>query len=220
MENKTGSADKKSMSFPKSIEEVFYESGLFSDIKNVAQAMVKVAAGKEMGLTPVQSMNSVYICRGKIAFETKVFLAKLKASQKYDYSVSFTKFPDGKTSGCSVKIYEINANNEKKEVGEATFTATDAMTMGKMYSDAYKNYRDLMFFYRAASKAMKMFCPDILGCAQCAEDFDLFFDSQPEKAQARTLNLNDLDKPDYPVCELDQAAANEDREGEGNGNKM
>jgi hypothetical protein len=215
MENKSVSVDKKSMSFPKSIEEVFYESGLFSDIKNVAQAMVKVAAGKEMGLSPVQSMNSVYICRGKIAFETKVFLAKLKDSKKYDYSVSFSKSPDGKTNACSVKIYGFDMKHQRQEIGEATFTATDAANMGKLYSDAYKSYRDLMFFYRAASKAMKMFCPDILGCAQCAEDFDSFFESAGEKTPTKTLNLNELNKSDDDVDKLEEAKNNVS----GNGNE-
>ena len=39
--------------------ETFYKSGMFSDMKNAMQAMVKIQAGNELGLPPFASMAGI-----------------------------------------------------------------------------------------------------------------------------------------------------------------
>ena len=56
---------------PKALGEVFAESGMFTDVKTAAQAVVKIIAGKELGLSPIESMNSLYMVNGKIAISSK-----------------------------------------------------------------------------------------------------------------------------------------------------
>jgi hypothetical protein len=45
----------------------FHKAGCFgSDVQNPQQALVKIQAGYEMGMPPVEAMNSLYIVKGKI----------------------------------------------------------------------------------------------------------------------------------------------------------
>jgi DUF1365 family protein len=37
------------------------KSGLFPDVKTASQAVVKILCGKELGLSPFQSMKDLYI---------------------------------------------------------------------------------------------------------------------------------------------------------------
>ena len=44
---------------------VFHKSGMFKDVTNLAQAMVKIKAGEELGFSPFVSMGGIHIISGK-----------------------------------------------------------------------------------------------------------------------------------------------------------
>ena len=44
-----------------SMGKAFAESGMFTDIKTAAQAIVKIQAGQEIGLPPFASMTGIHI---------------------------------------------------------------------------------------------------------------------------------------------------------------
>ena len=44
---------------------VFVKSGFFADTRDQAQAIVKILAGQELGISPIASMTGVYIVKGK-----------------------------------------------------------------------------------------------------------------------------------------------------------
>jgi hypothetical protein len=154
---------------PKGLAKVFYESKIFKDVGSEAQAIVKILAGREMGLSPIQSMNGVYIVENKIGYETKIFLSRLKKSGKYDYEVTFTE-KEGRTESASVAFFRVEGK-ERRGIGISKFTIYDAARIGLINKAAYKNYPKLMMFYRAASDGMKMYCPEILEGAALAEDY-------------------------------------------------
>jgi hypothetical protein len=174
--------------------KLFEQSGLFPDIKNYAQAAVKIMAGRELGLTPVESINTVYITSGKIGVETKVFLARIKRGKKYDYSVEF-EYGENPTSKkkylkeARVTIYQIN-NDAKEPLGKASFSAQDVVTIGKGNSSVYAAYPELMYFYRAASKAIRLYCPDVLEGMHTVEDLSDINGLQD--AAKQTINLREL----------------------------
>ena len=153
------------------ISKVFYESGIFVDIKSEAQAMVKILAGMEIGLSPIQSMNSCYIVGNKVGYETKIFLAKLKETGKYDYRVKHEFDDKGVAMGCEVEFLWMNASSEFIPIGTSRFDRQDAIRTGLINKDIYKKYPKLMMFYRAASDGIKMFCPQILNGAALYEDY-------------------------------------------------
>jgi hypothetical protein len=172
---------------PTELGKVFFESGMFKDIKSASQAMVKIIAGREMGLTPIQSMNNLFVLEGKVGFETKVFLSKVKKSGRYDYSVKFIYGNDEKLEACETTFYSLR-NDEQKEIGTSRFSIFDAARLGLINKQNYKNYLDLMLFYRAATKGIKMFCPDVLDGAVLREEYQEVI-STDEKTTPQQISL-------------------------------
>jgi hypothetical protein len=156
--------------FPHELAKVFYESQIFSDIKSEAQAIVKMIAGKEIGLSPIHSMNSVYIVRNKVGYEVKIFLSKLKKSKMYDYATDFKENEKGEIESVTVSFFRVN-DKEKELLGKSAFSLKDAARTGLINKQAYKDYPKLMMFYRAASDGMKIYTPDILDGNAIAEDY-------------------------------------------------
>jgi hypothetical protein len=161
----------------KSIAAAFYASGIFKDVKNEASALVKIIAGREQGLTPIEAMSSVYIIDDKIAYFTRVFLAKIKNSAKYNYVVKIQN-----EQICEIEFYE-----NGKIIGASKFDFKDAARCGLANKDNFKKYPAMMLFYRAASKGIKVFCPDILNGANTYEDL---IEVEPDASTPQPMTVN------------------------------
>lgn len=133
--------------------QMFVESGMFPDIKTQAQAVVKIMAGKEMGLTPFESMNAMYIVNGKLALMANALATIIKKGGKYDYEVE--KLDDQE---CVLVFYKING--ERTELGKSTFTFKDAAKAELVNKVVWKNYPRNMLFSRALANGSRWFCPD------------------------------------------------------------
>ena len=131
-----------------SIGEVFFKSGLFQDIKSVHQAVVKILAGQEMGISPMASMNGIHIIAGKPVVGAGLMAARVKSFGKYDYKV---KVHDDKA--CSIEFFQ-----GKESLGVSTFTIDDAKKAGTKNLDKFPRN---MLFARAMSNGVKWYTPDI-----------------------------------------------------------
>lgn len=131
-----------------SIGEVFFKSGLFQDIKSVHQAVVKILAGQEMGISPMASMNGIHIIAGKPVVGAGLMAARVKSFGKYDYKV---KQHDDKS--CSIEFFQ-----GKESLGVSTFTIEDAKKAGTKNLDKFPRN---MLFARAMSNGVKWYTPDI-----------------------------------------------------------
>ena len=69
-----------------SVAEVFMASGMFQDVKDVSQAMVKIMAGQEIGLPPVASLRSIDLIEGQIQVRSHAIAALINKAG-YDYLV-------------------------------------------------------------------------------------------------------------------------------------
>jgi hypothetical protein len=143
------------------ISKAFYESGMFTDIKSAAQAMVKISAGAEMGIPPFAAMSGIHIIQGKPTIGAGLMAANVKASNKYDYKVV-----EQSEKVCSIDFYK-----GKELLGNSTFTYEDAKKAGTKNLDKFpKN----MLFARAMSNGVKWFCPDVFsGPVYTPEEFDV-----------------------------------------------
>jgi hypothetical protein len=72
---------------PMEMGNVFAQSGMFPDIKTQAQGAVKILAGKELGLSPFESMKNIYLVSGKLAIMSNALASLVKSNPKYDYKV-------------------------------------------------------------------------------------------------------------------------------------
>lgn len=137
--------------------DVFVKSGLFKDAGSKEQAIVKILAGREIGISPIASMTGIHIIKNQIAIGANLMAAAVKNSGKYDYKV--TKHTDKE---CSIDFYE-----GETKLGTSPFTMDDAdragVYMGKDGS-WYKWPRN-MLFARALSNGVKWYCPDVFGHA-------------------------------------------------------
>lgn len=135
------------------IGKVFAESGMFPDIKNAAQGYIKVMAGKELGLSPIQSLGAFYFVNGKLGITSHTMAALIKKSKQYDYEIV-----EHTAESCTIDFFIING--EKKKIGTSTFNLKDAAKAGIVNKDVWKNYAKNMLFARALMNGARFYCPD------------------------------------------------------------
>ena len=132
-----------------------HASGFFSDVKNQAQAIVKVMAGAELGLPPFASMSGIHIVQGKPVLGSNVIATLAKNDPRYDYHVK-----QADNTAC-VLVWLENG----QAVGESTFTIQEAQSAGLTGKDNWKKYPSDMLFARAISRGARRFAPGIFGGA-------------------------------------------------------
>ena len=136
----------------KQIGEVMFKSGYFADSKDAAQAIVKIFAGRELGLGAFASMTGIHIIQGKPALGANLLASLIKNDPRYDYSVVTLN-----DELCSIQFYENGA-----ESGLSEFTTKDAKRCGTKNMDRFaKN----MLFARAISNGARWYAPGIFGGA-------------------------------------------------------
>ena len=134
--------------------ETLTKSGFFADVRQAAQATVKVLYGQELGFGPVSSMAGIHIIKGKLALSANLIAAQIKKSNRYNYKV--TKHT---ADECIIDFYE---NDEV--VGTSGFSMEDAKTAKLLTSDGmFAKYPRNMLFSRAISNGARWYCPDIFG---------------------------------------------------------
>lgn len=142
----------KSAADAMTIGETFFKSGMFSDIKSAQQAVVKIMAGAEMGISPFAAMSGIHIIQGKPTIGAGLMAARVKGFGKYDYKVI-----EHNEKICSIEYFEKSASG-LKSLGTSTFTIDDAKKAGTKNLERFpKN----MLFARAMSNGVKWYTPDI-----------------------------------------------------------
>lgn len=164
---------------PMAIGDVFAKSGMFPDVKSQAQAVVKIMAGKELGLSPFEAMGSIYVVNGRLSLTAKAKSGLIKKSKKYDYVIK--KLDDQE---CSIAFVKDSA-----EIGVSTFTIKDAARAGLVNKDNWKNYPKNMLFARALSNGATFYCPEVIsGYATYEELEDMDVVSEPV-SNKKTINI-------------------------------
>jgi hypothetical protein len=129
---------------------VLVKSGFFQDTKDVAQAIVKVLAGRELGFGPIASMQGVYIVKGRVTLSANLVGAAIQRSGKYRYVVKTL------TNDACTLVFRGPDNTSF----ESTFTIQDAQQAG-LASGNYKTFPRNMLFARALTNGARWFCPEV-----------------------------------------------------------
>ena len=137
------------------IAKSFADSGMFPDCKSMAQAAVKIQAGREFGIQPFAAMSGIHIIQGKPTIGAGLMAARVKGFGKYDYKVI-----EHNDKVCSIEFYQLSKQNMnvKELLGTSTFTIDDAKKAGTKNLDKFPRN---MLFSRAISNGVKWFTPDI-----------------------------------------------------------
>jgi len=133
-------------------------SGFFADSREMAQAAVKIMAGRELGIPPVAAMMGIHIIKGKVALGGNLIASRIRA-HGYDFQ---HKQIDEK--GCVLVFLSKIENGKRTILGESSFTAADA-ERAQIKSEMYTKYPRNMFFNRAISNGAKWFCTEVFAGA-------------------------------------------------------
>lgn len=125
-------------------------SGYFRDARDASQAIVKVLAGQELGISPIASMTGIYIVKERVTLSANLIAAVIKRSGRYNYRVTWE--PDA----CVIEFYEMG-----ESIGISRFGADDAVTARLDKGDNWQKFPRNMYFARALSNGAKWYCPDI-----------------------------------------------------------
>lgn len=135
----------------KEIATTFINSGLFLDTKSVEVAIVKIFAGKEFGLEPFQSMQSLDIIQGKVFIKPQLLAGLIKQSKKYDYRII-----ESNNLKCSIDFFE---NGDC--IGTSIVTFEDCTRMQLTGKDNWKKQPGTMLYNRAMSQGARRYTPDL-----------------------------------------------------------
>jgi hypothetical protein len=130
-------------------------SGFFKDSKDVAQAIVKVMAGAELGISPFAAMSGVHIVQGKPTLSSNMVATLVKNDPRYDYRVKV----------CDDKVCVLTWYENGDDVGESMFTFAEAQSAGLTGKSVWKQYTSDMLFARALTRGARRYAPGIFGGA-------------------------------------------------------
>lgn len=170
---KTSVLDPVSYAQMKNIAKDLIAGGAASpDAKTPEQLLVKLQAGHELGLTPIESLNSLYIVNGRVTLWGSALLKRLRV---FGWSV---QYKDESQDACTVIA------TKGEETIEDTFKYEDAKQSGYTH-DSYGKIkvgwregqnRKLKLRYGAISQLAKTYLPEVLGgitgLAEIEEDSD------------------------------------------------
>ena len=152
--------DEMSLAETLTLGKTLAASGYFDDASQAAQAVVKILAGRELGLGPIASMTGINVIKGKVALGANVMAATIKRDPRYDYKVI-----ELTAERCELAFYE-----NGHEVGRSTFDIDEARAagVGKVTPPGKPAPMLTMFprnllFARAMSNGYRWYCPDAGG---------------------------------------------------------
>lgn len=129
------------------------------DAKTPEQLLVKLQAGYELGMTPVQAQNSLYIVNGKTNIWGAALIARLRLQ---GWAI---RYLNESADECTIQV------TKGSEVIEDTFQYQDAVDSGYTKSNDGKEKigwkkgqnRKLKMRYGAAAQLVKTYLPEVLG---------------------------------------------------------
>ena len=133
--------------------KAYAESGYWPDSKSLAQALVKIEAGRTLGLAPIIAMNEIHVIDGKPTLGAGALSMLVKSSGRYDYRVIHLT-----NETCTIRFFE-----RGETIGHSTFTMKDAETAKIKGRGPWQQYPRNMLFARALSNGVAWHCPDVTG---------------------------------------------------------
>lgn len=117
------------------------------------QAIVACAKGAELGVPPMQAIQTIPVINGRPSMEAKLMLAlAYRHLPSFDYQV--VKWD---REGCRVR----GRRSPQHSWVEVTFDRTDAQTAGLLNRGPWKQHPKAMYFARACAMMCRAIAPDV-----------------------------------------------------------
>jgi hypothetical protein len=179
--------------------EVFAKSGYFTDAKDASQAIVKILAGREIGVGAMASMSGIHLVQGKPTLSANLIASLIKNKNSgYNYRVL-----EMSETVCEIEFFE-----RGESIGKSKFTIEEAKNAGLTGKDVWKKFAKNMLFARAISNGAKWFCPDIFNGVpvyspeEMGAEVNLDGEFIPEKATIHRMpTKKELTESSLPVAD-------------------
>ena len=183
-----------------------FVSKAFSGIASKEQALVKIMAGQELGIPPVQAVNKLYIVNGKIGMGVEA-MATLLAERGYTWDMTWDDMD--KPTVC-----EVIFNHNGRKPFKSRFTMSDAKRAGLLKGNgAWEKYPKDLLYARAFSSGARKYAPEALsGCGYTSEELHSISNEPIIEGEARVIDDNvPTPSPEVsPVGETGESSETED----------
>ena len=131
---------------------ICHQSGMFKDLRSASQAVVKLAAGQELGIGAFAALQGLHVMDGKVTLGAGIIAAQIRKHPDYNFRV--VKHDD---TECVIEfIYKGDV------VGVSPFTIADAKKAKLIKSDGgWEKFPRNMLYARAMSNGARWYCPDV-----------------------------------------------------------
>ena len=144
---------------------VMVQSGFFPNAESVAQGVVKILAGRELGFPAIASMRHIYVHNGHIGLQATLIATQIRRSGTYDYRIA-----ESSDTKCEIEFLR-KVDNQWRPEGKASFTIEEAKRAGLVKDkSAWQTYPSDLLFARAMTRGQRRFCPDVFGQTVYSEE--------------------------------------------------
>jgi hypothetical protein len=116
-----------------------------------SDVLVILMYGQELGFSPMQAIQAIYVVKGKPQLSGQAWIAKVREA-RHRLEIS-----DHTVTSCTVTITRGDTGEQHTE----TFTMEDARTAKLASSDTYLKYPKRMLLWRAVSNCATVACPEV-----------------------------------------------------------
>jgi hypothetical protein len=111
--------------------------------------------GRELGLAPMESINNLYMVKGKVSLSGKAMLGLIrKAGHRPRLEIT--------NDGTTVECYRLIEDGTQELQGVVKFDRTDVKQAKMSKKDTYIEYPQMMMAWRAVSMAARFFYSDCI----------------------------------------------------------
>lgn len=186
------------------VAKALLDSGMWrNQFKNEAEIFAAAEMGRELGLGPVMSLNSIFPVNGKLGMMTNVMLAVANQRAGVTWKVEAMT-----QKGCIIIF-----SRPGFEPLKASFDESDAKAAGLLGKDNWKAYPTDMYFIRAAARGVRKIAPDaITGLYSVEElrDIGPEINVMPEPGEVKEAEVV-KEKPIEPVKKAEEKPEEEEK---------
>jgi len=165
--------------------------------------LIAIQMGAELGLAPMQSIQSISVINGRGAVWGDALLALIQASPNYEWHKEWFEGAD------KTRVAVCQMKRRGNEVHEVRFGFADAAKADLLGKDIYKKYGDRMFQMRARSFCGRDTFADVLRgivSVEEAQDYEVI-EGGALVEQDRQRSIPSQDPGDVPIGKGEKAMA-------------
>jgi hypothetical protein len=167
------------------LANALYKSGLFRDVTHAEQAFGKIMLGRDLGLSPTQSLMVLDVVEGNVRVRSVQLAAWVRQHPNYDYDVV-----EHDDAHCVVEFFDVRPGPKrlmggqmmpgeplKRSLGASSFSLEDAKKAGLIKDHSRSPWRAHprnMVWARAVSNGVRWFCPEVTGGIPVYTEADSF----------------------------------------------